>query len=531
MGLKIGARVRLYFAVVIGIVLALGALGYATMARMASEMRGSLGAAFQASVELADLRLLAHEARLVIAASAAGGTTSDLRSVEVLTKRFHEKLQALARRLPPSIRPDELSQLMDTAVSIGRQYAQANAQQQWSRAGDLGPQFTRAAAAVEWNLEEAQRAERSWVERRLADASSELQRRALGFGGGIAGCLALAVLLTLSLQRRLVAPLGTLKDVTARIVEHGDLTQTIKVRSGDEIGELAGSFMRLVEKLREIPSSLHEASQVLARSVGALGVTANEQRDSILRQATALDETQVTANEIRQTSAAAAQKAEHVLQVVARADEVSRAGAESLERSLSGLSEIGASVVSMAEKMEMLKERMRQIDGINITVKDLADQSNMLALNAAIEAVRSGEHGKGFAVVAREIRSLADQSIQATQRVREILLDISRSIDEAVTISAAGRRLTDTGLSEVRSAGETMLALSAMVKDTSDAVRQITASVSQQNAGISQIFSAVSDLGEGMRDTRTRLDSTGEAIDRLQNVTARVSQIVTTYRT
>src|SRR5713101_2208618 len=485
MGLKIGARVRLYFAVVIGIVLALGALGYATMARMASEMRGSLGAAFQASVELADLRLLAHE----------------------------------------------LSQLMDTAVSIGRQYAQANAQQQWSRAGDLGPQFTRAAAAVEWNLEEAQRAERSWVEGRLAGASSELRRRALAFGGGIAVCLALGVLLTLSLQRRLVAPLGTLKDATARIVEHGDLTQTITLRSGDEIGELAGSFTRLVEKLRQIPSSLREASQVLARSVGALGVTANEQRDSILRQATALDETQVTANEIRQTSAAAAQRAEHVLQVVARADEVSRAGAESLERSLSGLSEIGASVVSMAEKMEMPKERMRQIDGINITVKDLADQSNMLALNAAIEAVRSGEHGKGFAVVAREIRSLADQSIQAAQRVREILLDITRSIDEAVTISSAGRRLTETGLSEVRSAGETMLALSAMVKDTSDAVRQITASVSQQNAGISQIFSAVSDLGEGMRDTRTRLDSTGEAIDRLQNVTARVSQIVTTYRT
>jgi methyl-accepting chemotaxis protein len=494
-------------------------------------MKGSLGEAFQASLELSELRLLAHEARLLLAASAAGGTISDLRAVDLLERQFQAKLQVLVPRLPQSIHADELAQQMTGFVSIGRQYAQANAAQQWNRAGELGPQFTRAAAQAEWSLGEAQKAERSWVEAHLAEVAVELRQRALGFGGGIAGCLALAVLLTMSLQRRLVAPLGTLKEATARIVEHGDLTQRITVRGGDEIGELAGSFMRLVEKLREIPSSLHEASQVLARSVGALGVTASEQRDSILRQASALDETQVTANEIRQTSAAAAQKAEHVLQVVARADEVSRAGAESLERSLSGLSEIGASVVSMAEKMEMLKERMRQIDGINITVKDLADQSNMLALNAAIEAVRSGEHGKGFAVVAREIRSLADQSIQATQRVREILLDISRSIDEAVNISAAGRRLTDTGLSEVRSAGETMLALSAMVKDTSDAVRQITASVSQQNAGISQIFSAVSDLGEGMRDTRTRLDSTGEAIDRLQNVTARVSQIVTNYRT
>ena len=182
-------------------------------------------------------------------------------------------------------------------------------------------------------------------------------------------------------------------------MEHGDLAQTISIRSSDEIGELARSFGGLVEKLRQIPNSLHEASQVLASSMGDLGVAATEQRDSILRQATALDETQVTANEIRQTSAAAAQKAEHVLGVVARADDVSRAGAEFLERSLSGLSEIGTNVVSMAEKMEMLKDRMRQIDSINITVKDLADQSNMLALNAAIEAVRSGEHGKGLSLI------------------------------------------------------------------------------------------------------------------------------------
>src|SRR5262249_54818320 len=195
-------------------------------------------------------------------------------------------------------------------------------------------------------------------------------------------------------------------------------------------------------------------------SVGSLSVTAGEQNESILKQVASLQQTQVTANEIRQTSAMAAQKAEHVLKVVARADEVSRAGEQSVERSLSGLSEIGESVISMAEKIELLKERMRQIDGINLTVKDLADQSNMLALNAAIEAVRSGEHGKGFAVVAREIRSLADQSIQATGRVREILLDISQAIDDAVSISLTGRQRAETGLAELRSSPPTLRPLS-----------------------------------------------------------------------
>ena len=531
MRLRIGTRVGLYFVCVIGVVMALGAVGFTTMSDISRELKGSLSDAFGTSAELAELNLLARQAHFLFAGSAASGTTTDLAAADELAQRFSSRLKGLAPHLPRSIPAKELSDLMSAAVALGRSYAQANALQQWKRAGELGPRFSEAAEAIEDRLEEAQRSERVRVEIRLGSLSAQLRRRGLAFAAGIGACLVIAALLGLSLQRRLINPLRTLKHATARIVEHGDLTQKIEVRGGDEIGELAASFARLMEKLREIPNSLHQATEVLTNSVGSLSVMAGEQSDSFLKQAAALQETQVTANEIRQTSAAAAQKAEHVLQVVAKADEVSRAGEESVERSLSGLSEIGDSVTSMAEKIELLKERMRQIDGINITVKDLADQSNMLALNAAIEAVRSGEHGKGFAVVAREIRSLADQSIQATQRVREILLDISGSIDDAVSISAAGRRRAETGLAEVRSSGETMRVLSAMVKDTSDAVRQITASVSQQNAGISQIFGAVSDLNDGMRDTTRRLESTGEAINRLRSVSDRVTVIVRSYQT
>src|SRR5205823_5185129 len=124
----------------------------------------------------------------------------------------------------------------------------------------------------------------------------------------------------------------------------------------------------------------------------------------------------------------------------------------------------------------------RQIRGITETVKDLADQSNMLALNAAIEAVRSGEHGKGFAVVAREIRSLADQSIQATNRVRDILEDLGATIEGAVSITERGKQKMESSIALVRTSGDSLRELSGIVKDTSSAVRQIAAAVSQQNA-------------------------------------------------
>ena len=530
MRLRIGTRVLLYFACVIGIVVVLGGLGFASMSRISTELRGSLGDAFSASSELAELRLLARQARLVLSASAAAGTTADLKMADELAQRFSERLGELAPHLPPSIHADELSQLMKEAVASGREYAQANALQQWGRAAELGPRFTKAAAAIEGRLEEAQAAERSWVDGRLESMAAQVRGRGLLFAGGIVGCLALAALLGSSLQRRLILPLGSLKNATARIVEHGDLGQTIEVLGGDEIGELAASFARLVEKLREIPVSLHDATELLSNSVGALSVSAGEQNQAILKQAASLQETQVTANEIRQTSAMAAQKADHVLKTVARADEVSREGEASVERSLTGLSEIGDSVASLAEKIEALKERMRQIDGINLTVKDLADQSNMLALNAAIEAVRSGEHGKGFGVVAREIRALADQSIGATQQVRKVLDEIGDSIRTVVSITQAGTQKIESGLEQVRASGANLSQLSEIVRENSSSARQIAAAVSQQNAGIAQIFSAMSDLSRMMTETMASVEATSNAAGELQSVSSSAAEIVRGYR-
>jgi len=297
---------------------------------------------------------------------------------------------------------------------------------------------------------------------------------------------------------------------------------------------------RVVAYLKDLARDLHgfyhrcrvvgEATDVLTRSVANLQVTSQEQSSTITRQSAALQETAVTAQQIRQTSAAAAQRAASVMEVVARADEVSRLGEQSIESSLGGLSEIGSTVQSITGQIALLAERTLQISGITATVKDLADQSNMLALNAAIEAVRSGEHGKGFAVVAREIRSLADQSIRATARVREILDDVSRAIAETANMVAHGQRRMESGIAQVRASGDTLRNLSQMVKDSSGAVRDIASSVAQQNNGIGQIFSAIRDLNSIMEDATRRLDSNDRAVSDLKDVSDRVSGIVDTYR-
>jgi methyl-accepting chemotaxis protein len=342
--------------------------------------------------------------------------------------------------------------------------------------------------------------------------------------------LIVASTIAVLVARKFVQPIRDLTQAAQRIV-NGDLSQTIDVKTNDEAGDLAAAFAQMQEKLKEVLRALQESVQLLSNAGTELGASTEEQSQTITRQATALQETQVTAQEIKQTSLLAAQKAEMVLQLTERAEAVSAQGESAIEGSLSGLTDIRAQVDEIAQRIGQLEGRTAQIGGITQTVKDLADQSNMLALNAAIEAVRSGEHGKGFAVVAREIRSLADQSIQATNRVREILEDIGSAIRGAVAITERGSQKIDGNLSQVRATGENLRALSNIVKDNSSAVRQIAAAVSQQNAGITQIFGAVTDQTKMMDETMRRLETTTQAAGVLKGLSQRVSDVVGRFKT
>jgi len=367
------------------------------------------------------------------------------------------------------------------------------------------------------------------MDRDEIDAKVASLRRTMIAWAAVIGLLGLALGYGL-VMLAVVRPIRELTRVTSQIVDEGDLTQTINVRSGDEIGQLAGTFARMVEKLREIPIALRASTERLDSSVASLSMAAVEQTASITRQASAVQETQVTAQEIKQTSMLAAQKAEAVLKLADRAEGLGKSGEAAIEQTLTGLTDIRAQTGEIAQRIAALGERTRQIGSITETVKDLADQSNMLALNAAIEAVRSGEHGKGFSIVAREIRSLADQSIQATARVREILEDIAAAVQGVVSISDKGTQRIEAGLVQVKTSGESLRELSSIVRENSAAARQIAAAVSQKNAGISQVFTAVSEISKSMDEAVKRIESTQAATESLKTVTKQVSAVVQSFR-
>ncbi|KFE67648.1 methyl-accepting chemotaxis protein [Hyalangium minutum] len=345
-----------------------------------------------------------------------------------------------------------------------------------------------------------------------------------------AGAALGAGLLGFLIVRRVTGPLRQLTAATARVVAEGDFRGTLEVNSQDEIGELATSFGRMMDQLREILLVLDASAAELEHAGSQLSSDAAAQNRTATRQASALYETQVTAQELQRSSQLAAQRAQAILKGAERADSLGRAGERAIESSVGGLTFIRDQVDQIALTSHELQQRTLQIGGITQTVKDLADQSNMLALNAAIEAVRSGEHGKGFAVVAREIRTLADQSVGATARVQEILEDIRVAISNTVETSENGAREVEGGLSQVRATGESLRALASLVHENGVAVREIAETVSRQDVGIAQLFDALKDLSSLSQETVTRLQATEQAASRLSAASGEVRAMVRRYK-
>ena len=361
-------------------------------------------------------------------------------------------------------------------------------------------------------------------------ARARLETLILNFGTVLAVALAAFSLGGYLFSRKLVTPLLRLTAAARKIADQGDLREPIQVDSHDEVGQLSQAFGAMVNRLKEVLHELQFSSELMTHAVRVLSHAAEEQSRMATRYASALHETQATAQELHRTSSDASQTAESVLQVAARADELGKTGGAAITESINGLMEMLEQVKQIATQITSLGERTRQIGGITQTVKDLADQSHMLALNAAIEAVRSGEHGKGFAVVAREIRALADQSIRSTSQVRELLADVSEAIVTTVQNTEEGTHHMEEGIAKIRESGDNLQALSDIVRDSSASVRQIASTVSQQTTGIQQISTAVSELNSLMSGTLERITATNQSVESLQALSERVSQVVRGYR-
>jgi methyl-accepting chemotaxis protein len=296
------------------------------------------------------------------------------------------------------------------------------------------------------------------------------------------------------------------KAETAQRIATGDLSVEVALQSDRD--ELGRAFATMVENLREINRQVSDGIGVLGSSTSAILSGTTQVATGATQAAAVIGQTAVTLDEVKQTALMASQKAKNVAEAAQRAAQVSQTGKRSVEESIEGMQQIREQMEMIADSIMRLSEQTQAIGEIIASVNDLSEQSNLLAVNAAIEAAKAGEHGVGFAVVALEVKSLAQQSRQATAQVRSILGDIQKATSNAVIAAEQGAKAVDAGARQSYDAGQAIQRLSDTIIESASAASQIAVSAQQQLIGMDQLAQA---MGNIRLATTQNMDSTRQA--------------------
>ncbi|MDP2337064.1 MAG: methyl-accepting chemotaxis protein [Bacteroidota bacterium] len=315
---------------------------------------------------------------------------------------------------------------------------------------------------------------------------------------------------------------------SAQQIASGDLTGSIVPQSEKDL--LGNAFLQMLTNLRRILKDILESINLLASSSSEILAATTQVASGSAETASAISETTTTVEEVRQAAQLSSQKASRVSENAQQVAQVTQAGQKAIDETISGMHEIQNQMESVANTIVRLSEQSQQIGGIIASVTDVADQSNLLAVNAAIEAAKAGEQGKGFAVVAQEIKSLAQQSKQATIQVRNILSDIQKATSAAVMATEQTSKAVEIGVKQSTQAGEAIKNLAESSGKAVDATIQIVASSQQQVVGMDQIGLAMNNINQAGTENAASMVQAEKAAKGLNELGQKLKLLVEQYK-
>lgn len=348
--------------------------------------------------------------------------------------------------------------------------------------------------------------------------------------GIMATVLTLVIAITLTMG--ITVPLD-LCIVAAKKIANKDLTGDLSAQKdrGDELGIMTQSFSGMVGTLREQIREISDGVNVLASSSNEILVSTSQLASGAVESATSISETMTTVEEVRQAARLSSEKAKTVSDSAQRVVQVSQNGRNAVDNTVATMQHIRDQMEAIAQTILQLSEQSQAIGGIIATVTDLADQSNLLAVNAAIEAAKAGEQGRGFVVVAQEIKSLAEQSKQATTQIRAILTEVQKTTNVAVLATEQGTKAVEGGVKQSAQTGEAVKILAESSIEASQVATQIVASSQQQVVGMDQIGVAMTNINQAGVQNASAMKQAEVAAKNLNELGQKLRKIVDQFKT
>ena len=401
----------------------------------------------------------------------------------------------------------------------------------------------------------------------INQAAAASGRQLLLLFGGVA---ALALLGGVLLARRITRPITQLVAAAHR-VGGGDLSETVRITSRDELGELAQAFNDAIVRLRsqvqteadrdeerrrreelqeniikfldtamevsqgdltkrgdvtsDVLGNVVDAINLMVAEIGAIiadvrvaamqvSVSANQMTDSTGRMA---EGAQAQAREAGEVAASVEALTLSVRQVSENAGASAQAAREALEAaqkgdvavrdSLQGMQRIRNEVQAISKKIKSLGDRSLEISEIVNTIEDIASQTNLVALNAAIEAAGAGE-----------VRKLAERSAKATKDIGVLIKNVQSDTQDAVVVMEQGTHEVESGYRMTVQAGESLKTIATVSQRSAELAEHISQATQQQVRGADSVALAMQSIQTVAAQTERGIVEARRTVDELAHL-------------
>lgn len=320
----------------------------------------------------------------------------------------------------------------------------------------------------------------------------------------------------------------------------------------NELNAVAGDLAQMAEDLKvstdaqKSSESLAAASEELSANVEEATSTAGEILKAMEQissgaksQAELTEKAALLAEKLAVAAKQMSERAGNSADKIAELQTLLDSNKVAVDNMIAGISTTAQISLVAAKNIKNLEETTRQIDKIVDAIVNVTIQTNMLAVNGSIEAARAGEFGRGFSVVAGDIRALANESAENTDKIKDLVRGIQNQIQR---VSEDTDISSKTSFAEVEKAKKTTHNLNvieeSMMKMLTDAreiqkdsdeslialeqarkgVDQIATAAQEASSGAQQASVAASEQAKGMQELAEAIEEISGLADELQNM-------------